>query len=142
MFHKYKGTNESGYECKRVGLNSFWMWFLFISFAITLYVSILQSQKVDYWFAQYNEALRDNGLFAEAEKKWNGDYYKLLTKYQVNMCEQRHLIVTQVENTKLCMDPDTKALFKIDRDRDVDVLWYGRVPLESGEPKNIWPQGK
>lgn len=117
MFHKYKGTDESGYEVKRWGLNSFWMWFLFISLVITLYSSILQGQKVDYWYGFYKEALNNNALFQEAEKNWTKNYKDLLDKYQSSVCEHRKLVVTQVENTKLCMDPDTKALYKIDKDQ-------------------------
>lgn len=50
--------------------------------------------------------------------KVKAEYASLLTKYEGTMCSVRGLTLTSVKGITLCMDPQTKALHKIDATAD------------------------
>lgn len=132
MIHRYDVHRWGREDVERSGVH--------VSLPLILLAFLIVSLLTLSTFYESNKVYRINDLANQAtNKNLEEKYNNLLDKYQGAMCWHRKLVVTQVENTKLCMDPDTKALFKIERDKPEVELW-GRVPLGSDRIKNLWPQ--
>lgn len=128
MFHTYEVHEFFGSKTK-LGTHFSLPLTLFVLFGITTGCWI-HDGRLGVQRQEEVERLR-----ATIEQK-DKDRAELLSKYQETKCRHRKLVVTTVENTKLCMDPQTKALFKIERD---PIVWSGHIPLNLDGVKNLWP---
>lgn len=118
IFHKYPARNDCGDRIERSGVHVFPFWCVCFLLTVTVFIAGQARGEADRLLG-YNVAFqKTETTWSEALAKEKKNVAELQVKYEGLQCSTRNLVITTVKGITLCMNPETKALHKIDSNAD------------------------